>query len=155
RKILLIFGCWPLDRPTRRWYVKVLIAINLVTLVICMLPRDGGDALIFGVFFYIYKSDLMLVVKSHSSTIDMISLKASTSEAGRINRDQQTKFLTEPILLAGISAPLCKLSVAYCLPWYRFDRNTWHLIQMMTVRTKLGCNTNVPVFKTSRFSFLL
>uniref|UniRef100_A0A182MHA7 Odorant receptor n=1 Tax=Anopheles culicifacies TaxID=139723 RepID=A0A182MHA7_9DIPT len=36
RKILLIFGLWPADRLVRRWYFKLLIAINLITLTICM-----------------------------------------------------------------------------------------------------------------------
>uniref|UniRef100_A0A182INQ0 Uncharacterized protein n=1 Tax=Anopheles atroparvus TaxID=41427 RepID=A0A182INQ0_ANOAO len=36
RKILLVFGIWPGDRLVRRWYVKVLIIVNLVVLAICM-----------------------------------------------------------------------------------------------------------------------
>ncbi|XP_040158011.1 odorant receptor 22c-like [Anopheles arabiensis] len=44
-------------------------------------------------------------------------------------------------------------TVAYGFPWYRFDRNTRHLVQMMMVRAKYGCNVDVPFFQTSMATF--
>uniref|UniRef100_A0A182P3T1 Uncharacterized protein n=1 Tax=Anopheles epiroticus TaxID=199890 RepID=A0A182P3T1_9DIPT len=44
-------------------------------------------------------------------------------------------------------------TVAYNFPWYRFDHNTRHLIQMMMVRAKHGCNVDVPFFETSMATF--
>uniref|UniRef100_A0A182S6F7 Odorant receptor n=1 Tax=Anopheles maculatus TaxID=74869 RepID=A0A182S6F7_9DIPT len=44
-------------------------------------------------------------------------------------------------------------TVAYDFPWYRFDRNTRHLIQMMMIRAQYGSNVDVPFFETSMASF--
>ncbi|XP_049277811.1 odorant receptor 22c-like isoform X2 [Anopheles funestus] len=44
-------------------------------------------------------------------------------------------------------------TVAYDFPWYRFDRNTRHLIQMMMIRAQYGSNVDVPFFETSLASF--
>ncbi|XP_061507304.1 LOW QUALITY PROTEIN: odorant receptor 22c [Anopheles gambiae] len=44
-------------------------------------------------------------------------------------------------------------TVAYGFPWYQFDRNTRHLVQMMMVRAKYGCNVDVPFFQTSMATF--
>uniref|UniRef100_A0A4Y0BE29 Odorant receptor n=1 Tax=Anopheles funestus TaxID=62324 RepID=A0A4Y0BE29_ANOFN len=44
-------------------------------------------------------------------------------------------------------------TMAYDFPWYRFDRNTRHLIQMMMIRAQYGSNVDVPFFETSLASF--
>uniref|UniRef100_A0A182Y6M9 Uncharacterized protein n=1 Tax=Anopheles stephensi TaxID=30069 RepID=A0A182Y6M9_ANOST len=44
-------------------------------------------------------------------------------------------------------------TVAYDFPWYRFDRNTRHLIQMIMIRAQHGSNVDVPFFETSMASF--
>uniref|UniRef100_A0A182NRC7 Odorant receptor n=1 Tax=Anopheles dirus TaxID=7168 RepID=A0A182NRC7_9DIPT len=44
-------------------------------------------------------------------------------------------------------------TVAYDFPWYRYDRNTRHLIQMMMIRAQHGSNVDVPFFETSMASF--
>lgn len=44
-------------------------------------------------------------------------------------------------------------TVAYDFPWYRYDRNTRHLIQMMMIRAQYGSNVDVPFFETSMASF--
>ncbi|XP_053679952.1 LOW QUALITY PROTEIN: odorant receptor 22c-like [Anopheles nili] len=44
-------------------------------------------------------------------------------------------------------------TVAYGFPWYQFDRNTRHLIQMIMIRAQYGSNLNVPFFEPSMESF--
>uniref|UniRef100_A0A182QUQ4 Odorant receptor n=1 Tax=Anopheles farauti TaxID=69004 RepID=A0A182QUQ4_9DIPT len=44
-------------------------------------------------------------------------------------------------------------TVAYDFPWYRYDRNTRHLVQMMMIRAQHGSNVDVPFFETSMASF--
>ncbi|XP_049277814.1 odorant receptor 22c-like [Anopheles funestus] len=44
-------------------------------------------------------------------------------------------------------------TMAYDFPWYRFDCNTRHLIQMMMIRAQYGCNVDVPFFSTSLVTF--
>uniref|UniRef100_A0A182P3T0 Uncharacterized protein n=1 Tax=Anopheles epiroticus TaxID=199890 RepID=A0A182P3T0_9DIPT len=44
-------------------------------------------------------------------------------------------------------------TAAYDFPWYRFDRNTRHLIQMMMIRAQYGSNVDVPFFETSMATF--
>uniref|UniRef100_A0A8W7PTN1 Odorant receptor n=1 Tax=Anopheles coluzzii TaxID=1518534 RepID=A0A8W7PTN1_ANOCL len=67
RKILLIFGVWPADRLMRPWYVKVLIAINLATLAICMV----GEFL-HGLYAY-QEGDLSESIESICPTVARIS----------------------------------------------------------------------------------
>lgn len=67
RKILLIFGVWPADRLVRPWYVKVLIAINLATLAICMV----GEFL-HGLYAY-QEGDLSESIESICPTVARIS----------------------------------------------------------------------------------
>uniref|UniRef100_A0A182K5K7 Odorant receptor n=1 Tax=Anopheles christyi TaxID=43041 RepID=A0A182K5K7_9DIPT len=67
RKILLIFGLWPADRLVRRWYTKVLIAINLVTLAICIV----GEFL-HGLYAY-QDGDLSEFIESICPTVSRIS----------------------------------------------------------------------------------
>uniref|UniRef100_A0A182W0R7 Uncharacterized protein n=1 Tax=Anopheles minimus TaxID=112268 RepID=A0A182W0R7_9DIPT len=67
RKILLIFGLWPADRLVRRWYVKVLIAINLITLTICMV----GEFL-HGLYAY-RDGDLSESIESICPTVSRLS----------------------------------------------------------------------------------
>nr|XP_040229288.2 odorant receptor 22c-like [Anopheles coluzzii] len=67
RKILLIFGVWPADRLVRSWYVKVLIAINLATLAICMV----GEFL-HGLYAY-QEGDLSESIESICPTVARIS----------------------------------------------------------------------------------
>uniref|UniRef100_A0A182TYK4 Odorant receptor n=1 Tax=Anopheles melas TaxID=34690 RepID=A0A182TYK4_9DIPT len=319
RKILLIFGCWPLDRLTRRWYVKVLIAVNLITLAICIVgefryclyayqndehPRETGftkrltdrdqtltkvlfhssfiTAILYGIIPYVmmaynwfqgqyplvkllpfkvvlpYDSQdptlfilttiflnyasvptvtamtssdtlfsgvclylhgqfqaIRLELEALAETVDKNTLKSSAAETlrinlelRRINKRHQTIIdvvsevrhaFTPTILIVHICAAfmICVISmamflaeginkltympytftvlmllfmysyggtivresseaiqtVAYGFPWYRFDRNTRHLVQMMMVRAKYGCNVDVPFFQTSMATF--
>ncbi|XP_052863467.1 odorant receptor 22c-like [Anopheles cruzii] len=44
-------------------------------------------------------------------------------------------------------------TVAYNFPWYRYNRDTRHLIQMMMIRAQRGSNLNVPFFETSMATF--
>uniref|UniRef100_A0A182XAL1 Uncharacterized protein n=2 Tax=Anopheles quadriannulatus TaxID=34691 RepID=A0A182XAL1_ANOQN len=364
RKILLIFGCWPPDRLTRRWYVKVLIAVNLITLAICMVgefryclyayqngslietiesicpsvarfsgllrmcwflrnehkiksalnsvvhliknehPRETGytnritardqtitkvlfhssftTAILYGIIPYVmmaynwfqgqyplvkllpfkvvlpfdsqdptlfvlttiflnYASvptitamtstdalfsgvclymdgqfqAIRLELEALAETVDKNALKSSAAETHRINLElrrinkrHQTIInvvsevrhaFTPTILIVHVCAAfmICIISmamflaeginkltympytftvlmllfmysyggtivresseaiqtVAYGFPWYRFDRNTRHLVQMMMVRAKYGCNVDVPFFQTSMATF--
>uniref|UniRef100_A0A182RQI0 Uncharacterized protein n=1 Tax=Anopheles funestus TaxID=62324 RepID=A0A182RQI0_ANOFN len=67
RTILLIFGLWPADRLVRRWYMKVLIAINLLTLALCMV----GEFL-HGLYAY-WEGDLSETIESICPTVARIS----------------------------------------------------------------------------------
>ncbi|XP_052891556.1 odorant receptor 22c-like [Anopheles moucheti] len=67
RKILLIFGIWPADRLVRRWYMKVLITINLITLVICVV----GEFL-HGLYAY-RDGDLSETIECICPTVSRIS----------------------------------------------------------------------------------
>uniref|UniRef100_A0A8W7PTN9 Odorant receptor n=1 Tax=Anopheles coluzzii TaxID=1518534 RepID=A0A8W7PTN9_ANOCL len=229
RKILLIFGCWPPDRLTRLWYVKVLIAVNLITLAICIVGE-------FRYCLYAYQNGslietiesicptvarfsgllpIRLELEALAETVDKYTLKSSAAETlrinlelRRINKRHQTIIdvvsevrhaFTPTILIMHICAAfmICIISmamflaeginkltympytftvlmllfmysysgtivrdsseaiqtVAYGFPWYRFDRNTRHLVQMMMVRAKYGCNVDVPFFQTSMATF--
>ncbi|KFB53971.1 AGAP002639-PA-like protein [Anopheles sinensis] len=44
-------------------------------------------------------------------------------------------------------------TVAYNFPWYRYNRDTRHLIQMMMIRAQHGSNLDVPFFETSMATF--
>uniref|UniRef100_A0A182NRC6 Odorant receptor n=1 Tax=Anopheles dirus TaxID=7168 RepID=A0A182NRC6_9DIPT len=67
RKILLVFGVWPADRLVRRWYIKVLIGVNLATLAICMVAE-----FLYG--FYAYRNgNLSDAIESVCPTVSRIS----------------------------------------------------------------------------------
>ncbi|XP_050090961.1 odorant receptor 22c-like [Anopheles aquasalis] len=44
-------------------------------------------------------------------------------------------------------------TAAYSFPWYRYDRDTRHLIQLLMIRAQRGSNLNVPFFETSMATF--
>ncbi|XP_035773833.1 odorant receptor 10a-like [Anopheles albimanus] len=44
-------------------------------------------------------------------------------------------------------------TAAYSFPWYRYDRDTRHLVQMLMIRAQYGANLNVPFFETSMATF--
>ncbi|XP_058116604.1 LOW QUALITY PROTEIN: odorant receptor 10a-like [Anopheles ziemanni] len=80
------------------------------------------------------------------------------SYSGTIIRDSVVKN-TFPIPRKLIIAILVFLqseaiqTVAYSFPWYRYNRDTRHLIQMMMIRAQHGSNLDVPFFETSMATF--
>ncbi|XP_049547990.1 odorant receptor 22c-like [Anopheles darlingi] len=67
RKILRAFGIWPLDRPTRRWFVSLQIGVNLVALALCMI----GEFL-HGLYAY-QQGDLGEAIESICPTVARVS----------------------------------------------------------------------------------
>ncbi|XP_050072161.1 odorant receptor 22c-like [Anopheles maculipalpis] len=206
----------PFDAQNSYYFALTTIFLNYASAP-TITSQSGSDALFSGVCLYVYGQfqAIQLEMEALTATLDKTTLKGSSAETRRVNdelrriskRHQEiidlvaevrTAFMPNVLLVytatAIIMCIVCvamlvvegiyKLTylpyafaeltllflysysgtiirdsseavqtVAYNFPWYRFDRNTRHLIQMMMIRAQYGSNVDVPFFETSMASF--